>query len=1644
MAVTDSDGSQMSEVDSLLAVAYSLRCRRQFDAANQLEMCVNRLRDDNLLENGCVQAALKLLLLLSKESPPSSAGLIDTHFLKLNAKSPNFVPVLPVGPLQYGDTQVRKTVVFSPFYMHYPSDIFELPGRELSTSDTYWHIDPKVFEMSPGMTIPCYSTLHNKKRDGQYAYELSKTLYGALCHRFHEPCDVHMRLEIPELGEVSSHSLVSHTRCHSSSKSQISEDEGFTEADTPVCGFPPLIGKDQMGLDVWEKVLSVEAQTHFTWENIGNIVVPNESFYLSEAGCVALDEIGMMSLQELRLLDPRRIIPAYYKVTMENLLRDTMYVMIGVPTTSFHFIASEFRFTVRDGLFLSGVSPNALRELLLEFASSGTHYARLNCFSVEPNNTRLKSGLVFCAFAEALRRYLFFHHAMVLAAKPRDTLLQLLVRTAKIRDQLKSVAELCRLGSHCNILQRKCDFPTGIRLLSYLYHHTQEAVGSELYPVLLSLLRTSCIPYLRFLQGWVYDGVCQDLYGEFPIVADDDYLVRRDSSYWMYGFSMTTVEVTRSVPLFLSNMARDIFVCGKSLDLIKLCFPQHHLCKGNSNPPVLQLTFSASQLDCVDSRSAGYVARMNKAALEKQMTWEQKELREASERMSRLENAQKELTCNMARIQKNILDARMAVEAKKRLHMADLQEQIQRTRERKKSERAKEEAEERALQAKMEEQLAEDERVARLELEQKYSFLNSDAERQRERAEWRTKRLELYAERLDFMKCEERKLTETLERRQSETSPDSETQAMEISPELDMSMEVSPDGPEINPLSLVERQTRETNTRWSTYRSTPLYEGLTSTGEDQPIVLEDIEIELMLTDNSRQTNNTADDNARIGAEETAGSNNNANIMLNRLNKPKSKTNQNDNLNANLISSAREVQNVSVISNRLPRSVVAEGNAEQDNGGVPSISEPTPSEQSVILGAKRKRGGEDTVVARQNSPKIKSRKMRPAADLLQTDVGKPGERLSSGGGKVRSTNKRNSSVIPVKKSEAQTRIAVDDKAEAANNRLSLDHNTSLPVPTPQNRSSLQSLANLDKVPELQTAENRHGMRNEHDGLAVIGSGRILNPRGRGEFGHSSDSSLQLLLYGKGKMAPSLTNLRETEKSAVSLDERPIAPTASDLIDPHSSTILRCRGRNVHGHVSDSTIQKMMYGGEKSYHFSWKSSDRTLALSSISSETVMTEGWLAKPVVFPVRPYKVDASCAVSSHLVDITRTIASLPHDRDRHYDSVHDYLPLPVIIHRSLCTPLISQINLVNKSITDLFLVELGIQRHFEALRNFILLHDGEFGQVLGDLTFNKLAMGATPAEILNPVTLNSILTKAFDACLNPDEMFTDNFSFAVRSIPKAFSMNACQAPFNCLSLHYKPSWPVNVIVTETSLAKYNEIFHFQMRIRHALWALTDIFYNLKRNVRRQKVIYSAQFNELQLYRHEMHHFVRVMQAYVANQVLQVSWEELKNNISSHVRNLDDLYVVHDMYLNRAMTKCLLHSKAIPIMKMINRILSTILKFRSDLVSWPWKPNPQTGLLEHRAHKTLCALYKTFREYANCLYGVLMNCVDRGSLLFLKELLLRLNFSDHLTGSLEEYQKKVGAARLEEKQKAASFWGGGSLERNRHLPPSSPMPRVTK
>ncbi|XP_026857161.2 gamma-tubulin complex component 6 isoform X2 [Electrophorus electricus] len=342
-----------------------------------------------------------------------------------------------------------------------------------------------------------------------------------------------------------------------------------------------------------------------------------------------------------------------------------------------------------------------------------------------------------------------------------------------------------------------------------------------------------------------------------------------------------------------------------------------------------------------------------------------------------------------------------------------------------------------------------------------------------------------------------------------------------------------------------------------------------------------------------------------------------------------------------------------------------------------------------------------------------------------------------------------------------------------------------------------------------------------------------------------------------------------------------------------------------------------------------------------------------------------------------------------------EMMPLPVLMKHSVTTPLITHLSLVNKAVVDYYFVELAVEKHFEALRHFLLMEDGEFALSLTDRLFEKLGSGQTPGELLTPLVLNSILNKAMQYSLHGDSELAANFTFALRYLPEVFHPHAPDS-LNCLELRYKVDWPLNVIITDSCMNKYNRLFSFLLQLKHMVWSLSDVWFHLKRTALVKGAGCSVQFRQLQLYRHEMQHFVKVIQGYIANQILQVSWSEFTQKLST-ASDLDTIHHTHAEYLNRAIFRALLTEKAAPVMNIIHSIFSLILKFRGQLVAQPWES--QQGETVHPCFIAMQQSYNTFKYYSHFLFKVVSKLVDKGYQPHLEDFLLRLNFNNYYKDS---------------------------------------------
>jgi gamma-tubulin complex component 6 len=129
------------------------------------------------------------------------------------------------------------------------------------------------------------------------------------------------------------------------------------------------------------------------------------------------------------------------------------------------------------------------------------------------------------------------------------------------------------------------------------------------------------------------------------------------------------------------------------------------------------------------------------------------------------------------------------------------------------------------------------------------------------------------------------------------------------------------------------------------------------------------------------------------------------------------------------------------------------------------------------------------------------------------------------------------------------------------------------------------------------------------------------------------------------------------------------------------------------------------------------------------------------------------------------------------------------------------QTSLVNDALLKLFLQGEGLLSHLHSLRSYFFLLDGEFGWNMTSMLFERMYQVACPMDLLNSVTLNSILSKA----LRRPDTNIDRLSLGVKYIPPQFSFSS-PLLLDCITLQYKVAWPLNIIFTDAALRKYDDV----------------------------------------------------------------------------------------------------------------------------------------------------------------------------------------------------------------------------------------------
>ncbi|XP_043944728.1 gamma-tubulin complex component 6 [Protopterus annectens] len=1718
---TKSRSSRLPVKNKILMLSFDMRIAGRGNEADRLEELVELLETSDRLPFTEVNLVLELLVELAGSGPPQPLQKRD-YFLN--------------------NKYVGRNVKYQG-YDYYDVSVFE-DGFMAQITQDEWHFQDaiqrtvQIMDAAPGTGLPAIGLLSQSQLVGdKFEKETRASLFGALVHS--RRCDMDIRLDFPPIPDNAD---ISGLVIKVPQTIDQSEDEGFQSASnlTPDSQSEPSMTPD---IDVWEAVLTYEPNKRRCWELIGCPPGRKQEPYLTEGGREAFDKFLRFREGELHILNGTLFpLPGLVLLTESDLVKDVLNVLIGVVSTTFSLDQSLQTFTVKPGVYVSGTSSESMNRLLSELAEYGTYYMRLSRFSLQPVlDSSYRKGLVFQVFTSGLRKYLQYYRACVLSSPPTLSLLSISFLFRKLGRQLRYLSELCDIGGGLSGMNQgpSNTFPTGVKLLSYLYKEALNNCSNEHYPVLLSLLRSSCEPYTRFIYEWVFNGVIRDNYQEFMIQVNEDFLNFRDKHYWTHGYILISKEAEDCVPVFLKHIANEIYICGKTVNLLKLCCPRHYICWSDVPAPCISVSFSLEELQEIEKDTAVYVNRMERIARYSSISREEKDLRTEIARQELIIQARETAAKALEAIKGKQLSERKALDAKKHEAFLELKLQFEKDQERRTTAKQQEaddsfsyarEIREREERLKaLEEEL---ERRARRELIEHYSKLSEEAARKEQKALWKIQRHRLETARNAFLLNDEKAIQELLQR--------------------------FPLGEHRKKLDVLP-QSEDLQKQLQTYTKEHGSSLQSLSREEQTFVMRkeailDESLQLIYFDISKEMPKSSEQSNAVAkefehnlptTEQSAVSTLDESLNLLHFEKSPIQRDSESGTESPLIRTV-ESQQVPSSSSAPPHTAVSLLDLDIADflPKMPHTETSKSSERTSVVEAALLEIGSDLIESSQTKEKqlpplgshdydfntvlrpvtrphvsqghiqvgenishVESRRPHwnvhghPSASSIKvgdyaSDVEafhpvsnihghssdshiKAGEYVSDVMPSVPRWNVHGhvssahikvgeyaSDVVP-----ARPRWNIHGHASQANIKIGEYVSESKTTRPRWNIHGHASQSHI-KIGEYTANEkssrprwNIHGHASQsHIKIGEMVSDAqisapVRNPFGHGfleqipnvecdevsqqvfSYGHPSDSTVQQLLYGAGEVShpkaedgTKLTftpeenlktglliectsplaaseNKKETEEKyktevqdALSTDlvniklpdsnNEPSGCHRSETSQtPHAvENAIGFKGNKME---PETGLDPSVYKEEKeSETHTFMKQEEGDYLESLSSRYCL-EKYQDNYVLMSEPP---------GSHLLNcITHRPFSLPVDpcirkaTDQTAVQLSERVSLPVLMKHSITAPLIAHVRLVNKAVVDYCFVELNIEKHFSALRHFLLMEDGEFAQSVSDLLFEKLGSGQTPGELLTPLVLNSILNKALQYSLHGDSKLASNLSFALKYIPEMFQPNAPDV-LNCLELRYKVDWPLNIVITESCMNKYNKIFSFLLQLKHMVWTLKDVWFHLKRTALVNGASSSVQFRQLQLFKHEMQHFVKVIQGYIANQILHVTWCEFGKELSS-VGNLDEIHRIHAEYLNKAVFRGLLTEKAAPVMNVIHSIFSLILKFRNQLIMQAWTYDSEKHMAVHPNFNLMQQSYNTFKFYSQFLFKVVTNLVNRGYQPHLEDFLLRINFNNYYKDS---------------------------------------------
>ena len=116
--------------------------------------------------------------------------------------------------------------------------------------------------------------------------------------------------------------------------------------------------------------------------------------------------------------------------------------------------------------------------------------------------------------------------------------------------------------------------------------------------------------------------------------------------------------------------------------------------------------------------------------------------------------------------------------------------------------------------------------------------------------------------------------------------------------------------------------------------------------------------------------------------------------------------------------------------------------------------------------------------------------------------------------------------------------------------------------------------------------------------------------------------------------------------------------------------------------------------------------------------------------------------------------------------------------------------------------------------------------------------------------------------------------------------------------MRYKREYPLDLVITDQCIQKYNKIFFSLLKVKKILLLLKDCWKNLtSMEFKKLPRAHQSQVRQILILRSSMHNFMSTFEEYLMIDGIESGWQSLKAQMSK-IQVFEELIKIHNEYLD--------------------------------------------------------------------------------------------------------------------------------------------------